>query len=263
MENSRIVTRLQGESFVQFGKKIFLTQLPFRYLNSIFEVDEYVQRKLDYRKRNQIRDFILTAVESDEFYFSPFVFSARRELVQVENGWEIPADKKLIVIDGQHRIQGMALAIQRLQTSLDNAILKGNKLDIELYQQRLAKLNNYPITMQIYIDLNTQEERQLFTDINTERRELHGGLIVKYDKRDKYSELVREVSTELKNELEIEETLSKLSRQSSALTTLVGMRRCLIAIFEGDLNVKKGRKHIKAYYSMKSSQYRYPSFVNG
>jgi DNA sulfur modification protein DndB len=242
VKNSIIVTRLQGESFVQFGKKIFITQLPFRYLNSIFEVDEYVQRKLDFRKRNLIRDFILKAVESDEFYFSPFVFSARRELVQVENGWEIPADKKLIVIDGQHRTQGMALAIQRLQTSLDNAILKGNKLEIQLYQQRLDKLNNYPITMQIYIDLNTQEERQLFTDINTERRELHGGLIVKYDKRDKYSELVREVSAELKNEMEIEETLSKLSRQSSALTTLVGMRRCLIAIFEGNLNVKEGEE---------------------
>ncbi|ALP38131.1 hypothetical protein ASL14_20075 [Paenibacillus sp. IHB B 3084] len=79
MYEHNITTRLPGEDYIQFGKKILLTQLPFRYLNTIFEVDEYVQRQLDVRKRNQIRDFILNAVQKDWFYFSPFV-SRREEL---------------------------------------------------------------------------------------------------------------------------------------------------------------------------------------
>ncbi|MGQ3479457.1 DNA sulfur modification protein DndB [Paenibacillus sp. TY11] len=242
MYEHNITTRLPGKDYIQFGKKILLTQLPFRYLNTIFEVDEYVQRQLDVRKRNQIRDFILNAAQKDWFYFSPFIFSARGALTQVSNGWEMPTDSKLIVLDGQHRISGMNLAIQRIQTSIYNTTTDTDDEEIESKKKILEKLNNYPISMQIYLDIDTQQERQLFSDINTERRELHGGLIVKYDKRDQYSELVREISHALKSEFEIEETLSRLSRQNSALTTLVGMRRCLIAMFEGNLNIREGEE---------------------
>ncbi|WP_179033094.1 DNA sulfur modification protein DndB [Paenibacillus kribbensis] len=253
MYEHNITTRLPGEDYIQFGKKILLTQLPFRYLNTIFEVDEYVQRQLDVRKRNQIRDFILNAVQKDWFYFSPFVFSARGALTQVSNGWEMPTDSKLIVIDGQHRISGLNLAIQRIQTMVSNTTMTSNNEEVEWNKKILEKLNNYPISMQIYLNLNTQQERQLFSDINTERRELHGGLIVKYDKRDQYSELVREISHDLKSEFEIEETLSRLSKQNSALTTLVGMRRCLIAMFEGDLNIKEGEE---SYQEVKINEIR-------
>lgn len=238
-----MVTRIQGESYIQFGKKVLLTQLPFRYLDLIFEVDEHVQRNLDIRKRNQIREFILNAVEESGFQFSSFVFSARKQLSEVNNGWELPVGQKLIVLDGQHRLRGLKLAIQRLETSKIN--LSEENPEMISIDNKLEKLKNYPICMQIYLDLSIKEERQLFSDINTERRELHGGIIVKYDKRDKYSEVVRNIVDDMKAEMEIEETLSKLSQNSSSLTTMVAMRRCIIAMIEGKTDVKEGEDYYR------------------
>ena len=80
---------IPGKAFNQFGKRILISQIPFATLKAIFEVDGEVQRKLDNNKKNEIRDFILQALEENDFYFSPFIFSSRGHIKEVADGGEL------------------------------------------------------------------------------------------------------------------------------------------------------------------------------
>lgn len=78
MTDIGVLTRIMGSSYNQFGKKVLATQLRYATLEAIFEVDEEVQRKLDPKRRVEIREFIIQSLEEGrDIYFSPFVFSAR------------------------------------------------------------------------------------------------------------------------------------------------------------------------------------------
>ncbi len=229
-------TILHGSTYKQSGYEVMLTQLPFKILDNIFEIDEYVQRKLDARKRNEISRFIIESLNNYPFYFSPFVFSLRDGIEQREGDkWYLNSATKLYILDGQHRFQGMKAALSRLEAekmTLEENLDK-HEHQIEVLDEKIKFISHYPISMQVYSGLDHQKEKQLFADINTERSEVHGGLIVKYDKRDEYAVLVKEVVAEVEDLFEIETTLSRLTRSSSAMTTMIGMKRCLMTMFEG------------------------------
>lgn len=233
LDNSTIT--LNGSGYSQFGKQVLITQMRFATLEAVFEVDPEVQRKLDPRRRSEIREFILNSVEKDYFYFSPFVFSARGRIRETERNWVLEPGCKVYILDGMHRCAALSSAISHLKTKREALEESGRQQEAKKVQESIDKLKDYPVSMQIYIDLNTREERQLFTDINTERREAHVGYIMQYDHRDKYVELTRGIVSELENKLEIEIKLSRISLQSSAITSTAIMRKCLIALFEGNL----------------------------
>lgn len=98
---------------------------------------------------------------------------------------------------------------------------------------------SYPVSLQIYLGLSQQEERQLFSDTNTERKEAHSGLQLKYDQRDKYRQLTRSTALALREKMDIEMEASRLTKYNTSITSLTTMRRCLIALFEGVLTEKK------------------------
>lgn len=237
--NQDLATSINGNGYNQFGKEVLVTQMPFSFLDAIFEIDPEVQRKLDPQRRSEIRDYVLTAVKKDDFYFSPFVFSARGAITKVdENHWKLKPGCKLYILDGMHRRSGLSSAMNHLKTKME-ALEEANQLDLsEKFQEYLDKIRAYPVAMQIYLDLTKQEERQLFTDLNTERREAHIGLIMQYDHRDVYTNITRKIAKELLHKFEIELKLSRLTVQSSALTSLAIIRKCLLAMFEGDLTGK-------------------------
>jgi DNA sulfur modification protein DndB len=238
--NSGFRTIIDGIGYNQFGKKVMVTQLRFSTLEAIFEVDPEVQRKLDPKRRSEIREFILKALEEKDFYFSPFVFSARGAIVKAAQGWELEPGSKLYILDGQHRASAMSSALSHLKSRKETAEESENQREASKIQGYIDKLRAYPVSMQVYLELSQKEERQLFTDINTERKEAHIGIIMQYDQRDRYTELTRNIASQLENEFEIEQKLSRLTNQNSAVTSLSIMRRCLIALFEGTLTFKKG-----------------------
>ncbi|MDE1451112.1 hypothetical protein CHCC14820_4081 [Bacillus paralicheniformis] len=244
MEN-KVITRFKGQKCNQFGREVLLTQLPYFYLESIFEVDEHVQRSLDTRKRNEISDFILNTVETEDLHFSSFVFSARNQLRKVNDGWEVNPGTSLYILDGQHRSKGLGLAIKKLEVQLASPLL--NQKEVKSIEQKIQKLKHFQVSMQIYLDLDEKSERQLFADINTERREPHSGLIVRYDQRDTYAKVTRELTEELKDLFEIEENKSRITKYDSALTTMVTIRKCLIAMFEGALQEKEINKNAPVF----------------
>lgn len=242
---NEIRTTIKGSGYNQFGKKILITQLRFATLEAIFEVDPEVQRSLDLNRRSQIREFIIDALEHKDFYFSPFVFSARGAIKETQTGWELDPGCKLYILDGQHRSSAMSSALSHLKSRKESAEESGNQEEAEKIQLYIDKLRAYPVSMQVYLDLTQQEERQLFNDINTERKEAHVGLIMQYDQRDAYTELTRKIADQLQSKFEIELKLSKLTTQNTAITSLTIMRKCLIALFEGKLSEKKGNAYFR------------------
>lgn len=241
--NEELRTKLKGIYFEQFGHELLVTEMPFKYLQSIFEVDSHVQRELDHRRRNAIKEYILNTVHEETFYFSPFVYSARRCLVREGDGWEIKPGSKLMILEGQHRSSALTSALRHLYVKKEalEEMPQGKQEEISSIDRAIQKLENFTVTMQIYLNLTTQDERQLFTDINTERKNAHSGLIMKYDQREQYVILVRNIANKLQHLLEIETELSRLSAQNSSITSLVIMRRCLLALFEGILTHKDGQ----------------------
>ncbi|MGM9923251.1 MAG: DNA sulfur modification protein DndB [Bacillus sp. (in: firmicutes)] len=243
MSDIGIVSQISGESYRQFGKEILITQMPFSMLEAIFEVDSEVQRKLDPNRRLQIREFIIQSLETNfEFMFSSFVFSSRGAIKQKEAGeWELVPGSKLYIIDGQHRCAALISAFSHLRAHKEIYEESGQYERAEQQQRLMDKLRKYPVAMQIYLDLDKRSERLLFTDLNTERREAHVGLIMQYDQRDAYASMARQIAGRLDHLFEIEHRLSRISHYSPALTSLSIMKKCMLALFEGILTVKKGQ----------------------
>ncbi|WP_462413746.1 DNA sulfur modification protein DndB, partial [Neobacillus sp. Marseille-QA0830] len=233
----------------QFGKNVLATQIRFATLEALFEVDPEVQRKLDPQRRSEIREYIITSLKGKYFYFSPFIFSARGAFSQTGQGWALEPGSKLYILDGQHRASAMSSALSHLKSRMETAEETGNEKEAHKIQGYIDKLRAYPIAMQVYLDLTQQEERQLFTDINTERKEAHSGLIMQYDHRDTYTELTRKIAKKLQSKFEIEQELSRLTNENSAVTSLTIMKKCLLALFEGNLSVKKGEPNFGKYSS--------------
>ncbi|TAA72848.1 DNA sulfur modification protein DndB [Planococcus salinarum] len=246
MINTGVLATIKGSTYNQFGKEILSTQIRFSMLRAMFVVDHEVQRTLDPNRRREIRDFIIDALEKKEhFYFSPFVFSSRGGIKEVEGRFELAPGNKIYVLDGQHRSEALLSAINYLQANKEQSEVEGNyskALELGTYIQSLEA---YPVAMQVYLDLNQQEERQLFTDYNTERKEAHTGQVMKFNQRDAYIELTREVTQLIGNKFEIETDRARLTNQNSAVTSTVTMRKCLIALFEGILTPKSGEPYYR------------------
>ncbi|WP_153720933.1 DNA sulfur modification protein DndB [Sporosarcina cascadiensis] len=241
MSGNMMTTTMGGTGYKQFGKEVLCTQVRFSMLEAIFEVDNEVQRQLDPRKRREIRDFILVSLERGEpFYFSPFIYSSRRNIDETDAGFTLKPGARIFVLDGQHRSSALSSALGTLKAMKEAAEELGDEVKAQEAQRQIQQLNAYPVSMQIYLDLTQQEERQLFTDCNTERREAHAGLQLRYDQRDQYTELTRNVADRLKEQLDIEFLTSRVTEKSTTITSLITMRKCLIALFEGVLTVKTG-----------------------
>lgn len=116
MSNVGVLTKLNGSVYNQFGKRVLVTQIRFGTLEAIFEIDHEVQRQLDPARRAEIRNFIIDTIEKEEyFYFSPFIFSSRKNVLEVDGGFELEPGSKLFVIDGQHRTSALSSAISQLK----------------------------------------------------------------------------------------------------------------------------------------------------
>lgn len=241
MSNEGVLTKMRGSVYNQFGKEVLTTQMRFGTLEAMFEIDHEVQRQLDPARRAEIRNFIVDSVEKGEyFFFSPFIFSSRKNIRLVDGGFELEPGSKVYIMDGQHRSSALSSAISQLKTQKVAAEESGNYVEAEKVQGYIEQLLSYPVGMQVYLDLTQQEERQLFSDTNTERREAHNGLLMKYDQRDQYNELTRTVAHRLKNKMDIELEASRLTMHNASITSLTTMRKCLIALFEGVLTAKTG-----------------------
>lgn len=232
---------LDGISYKQFGQEIFFTQLRLKTLLALFEVDTNVQRELDPQRKLEIRTFILNNIErGSKFHFTSFLFSGRNQIKKDEQGYFLSPGAKLYILDGQHRSYALEAAIIMLKSALNAIEFIKHEEKMAQLKAQIDYLENFPITLQIYLDLNEKQERQLFSDVNTERKEAHPGQLLQYDHRDAYSIMTRDLAKRLQGSMEIELYASRAVNSSSALTSLVMMKRCLVALFDGLYVQKSG-----------------------
>lgn len=251
MQTEVLETRLNGQVYEQFGHRVLYTQLRFRLFDTFFDVDEEVQRQVDPVHRGDIKRFILNCLEKGQaFYFGPLIFSARGELEAHNDYFILKNGKKLYINDGQHRYFAMLYAINDLRLQLQLAEEYGKKQEIERIKQQIELLQSYPLTIQIYLDLDKKQEKQLFTDLNTQRKHVSISTQLQYDQRNEYNILARTIAKQLQQDMEIDLKAIRVTNQASAMTSLPTMKKCLIALFEG----VTGRKSGDPYYRCNHNQ---------
>ena len=230
----------KGVQCNHFGHDVLYTHLRFSTLEAIFDIDYEVQRQLDIGRRQEIKRFILDAITNGmPLYFNPFIFSDRGQIHQHGDEFILAPGSKLYIIDGQHRSMALSSAINYLKNELEALERFQQHDELRKIQSYIHSLRNYPITLQIYLNLSTKEEQQLFTDVNSTRREAHSGLLLKYDQRDAYNQLTRQVALKLQDKMDIEMNASRLRQDSASITSLTTMKKCLLALFEGIVFDKK------------------------
>src|SRR5690606_20283882 len=122
---------------------------------------------------------------------------------------------KLVVLDGQHRIR--AFEILKKQLELQN--------DVE----NLEKINSFPLTIQDFYDLTVEQERQLFTDINSNSSPVNNYLLIMYKDNDLYGRLVKEIVFNHPSipedlfEIRLKSTRSKLLTASTLYLTALAL----------------------------------------
>ena len=239
-------TTIKGVVYEQFGHPMAVVQMPMRTLKSFFKVDPEVQRELSPARRKEIRDFIISSLEKGvPFYFSPLVYSARGKMRAEGDTLVIEPGHYLYLIDGMHRTTALLSAISYLETEAMIAEELNRFQDAEKLRTYVEALENYPVAMQIYLDLSIEQEKQAFTDKNHERKEIQGGQILQYDQRDEYSRLTMQVANKLQGDMEIELIATRLTEKMSAVTNITVMRKVYIALFEGILTQKTGQPYYR------------------
>ena len=168
---------LKGE---QFGKTVFSIQTDVTTVLKIFEIDSRVQREINSSRIGSLVNYIFSSLETGSMYFPPFILSARKhgKFVSEESLYKIDLGNKIIVLDGQHRIQALKEAIKRLEA---------------LESPLLPFLESYPLSIQVYYDLSLEQEQQLFSDINSKSTRVGANLIKMYTHDDPAVQLMKKV----------------------------------------------------------------------
>lgn len=221
-------------------KGIMSTQLTIKDILDIYSIDKEVNRDLGYHRIPKLVKYLETLESSIGIFLPSIVLSFRGDPTKYYNpatsSLQIPNSTKLAVIDGQHRIKGIEQFINK------------NSIDNELKE----KLLNSYLTVQIYFGLSKEDERKLFSDINTNAKRVSRSLIAKFDTRDIYNLLVRELyhSSDALQAVKVEFNKSRIVRpNNTTFITSVRLKRFInLIIFGKESPSQKNEKQIKEQY---------------
>ncbi|MGG0386331.1 DNA sulfur modification protein DndB [Priestia filamentosa] len=176
--NYLTLTGIRGR---QFTHNVISIQCTVNDILKFLEVKREVQREKDDNKISSIAKYIQYGLDGNDIYFPPLIFSARNQGIYEEETYEykLSLDERLVILDGQHRIEAFKMLKKRLESRNDTV--------------NLEKVNSFPLTIQIYENLTLEQERQLFTDINANAAVVNNSLLVMYKEGDLYGRLVREI----------------------------------------------------------------------
>lgn len=168
----------------QFNQSVISMQCSAEQVLKFIEIDREVQRDIIEYHVTEIQKYIQYGLDGNDIYFPPLIFSSRGKGNYNEEGYKfnLNLDDKLVVLDGQHRIKAFEMIIGRLEIRND-AISK----------EKLSKVRNFPLTIQIFTDLTIKQEQQLFTDINTKASKVSNTLLVMYKNNNLCAELAKDI----------------------------------------------------------------------
>ncbi|MDQ0802605.1 DNA sulfur modification protein DndB [Priestia megaterium] len=221
---------LKGVSGNQFNHQVISIQCTVNEVLKFLEIDQEVQREADENKISSIKKYIQYGLEGNDIYFPPLIFSARGQGIYDENQlqYRLQVGEKLVILDGQHRIKAFEILKRQLQSQKDSL--------------NLEKVNDFPLTIQVFVDLSIEKERQLFTDINSNSSPVNNTLLIMYKENDLYGQLVKEI---VYNHPTIPEDLFevRLKATRSKLLTAATLYLVALALNDGGFS-KSSRKTI-------------------
>ncbi|MFV8282571.1 DGQHR domain-containing protein [Christiangramia marina] len=161
--------------------------------------NEQIQRKIEKSRAHKIADFLIN--DPDATFPTNIVLHIPKEVIksyeEVEDRVFIELDEKVFsemekkggdvfisIIDGQHRIRGIELAIERLKGEIEVLIktLRGKaNSDLEeklkYYKERLHDLLNIELVVTFFIDKTLEYQAMIFSTINRTQKRVSQSLV--------------------------------------------------------------------------------------
>lgn len=192
--------------------------LPVQDLLNYTAIDSMVQRKLSGMQRRKIANY-LQERELDHVFFGPVTLSLRdvSQLARDEEGnLYLRHGSKLSILDGQHRIMALGYVneqmlkeVRRYEKKLaalklkirrqgENEELKEEAAQtaglLEQLEKRRLDLVETELSVQLYVGLVEEEEKQLFGDINSKVQLVSKELGHSFDSTDPLNLVIQQVA---------------------------------------------------------------------
>ena len=153
---------------------------------------ETIQRHVETSRANQIADFLindetatfptnivlgvpLSAIESQSVNNNIVTLSLKKEVIEgiskAKSG-EDTYDIYVTIIDGQHRIRGIELAMERLSKNPDHVGTDGIS-----YNEKLHRLFNMDIVISCFMDKSLEYQAMIFSTINRTQKRVSQDLV--------------------------------------------------------------------------------------
>lgn len=162
------------------NKGIMTTQLSVRDLLDIYEIDNRVNRDINYSRLSSLAKYIDSYDSGIGIFLPSFVLVFKGDPINFYDRSTkelvLPEGFKLRVIDGQHRIKGMEYLLKTI-------------VDTERKEQVLNSI----VSAQIYFGLSDKDQKNVFVDINSNAKRVSMSLISKYDTREVMRVLIRDI----------------------------------------------------------------------
>lgn len=190
--------------------------LPVQDLLNYTAIDPLVQRKLSGMQRRKIANY-LQERELDHVFFGPVTLSLRdvSQLARENGSLYLRHGSKLSILDGQHRIlalgyvnEQMLKEVRRYEKKLAALKVKqrrqaeSDELNDEVVQteglleqleKRRLDLMETELSVQLYVGLTEEEEKQLFGDINSKVQLVSKELGHSFDSTDPLNLVIQQV----------------------------------------------------------------------
>ena len=156
--------------------------------------NDHVQRKVDKSRVEKIADFLINdetatfptnvvlgipqnmiesqTLNDDGIINLVFNDKVAQEVVKAKEG-DMDADIYVTIIDGQHRIRGIEVAIDRLRAMID----KSGDDKIQYWQDKLTNLLNIELVISCFIDKTLEYQAMIFSTINRTQKRVSQDLV--------------------------------------------------------------------------------------
>lgn len=242
-----------GAAGNQFGKNIYTTMIPYKSIERFLVVFQDVQRNVNKARVKQIAEYVLEGTNQRNYCFLSAVTATCRGDIQYDDQSKsvtIDINSVLSINDGQHRVEGIKLAINNLRKQVSRSKTDEEKSELE---KKLEYLENMCIPVVIFESMDKQYEQQLFHDLNNLAKTPTKSISLKFDNNDPYTAMAKELAVEnpylVKYGVEAEKT--QLRENNPNLMLLSTLRNTISFMLSGSESDKSNTLTFDNYDDMK------------
>ncbi|SFX20579.1 DNA sulfur modification protein DndB [Thermoactinomyces sp. DSM 45891] len=250
-----ISVNFNGAAGNQFGKNVFVTIIPFNVVERLLVIFPDVQRKVNMVRVKDIAKYILSGLKTSNYCFLSAVTATSKGSIKYDDNFHavsLDINSVLSINDGQHRIEGIKLALNTLRNELSNAKDQDAK---ENLAKKLERLENMCVPVVIFDNMSQQHEQQLFHDLNLLAAKPSKSISLKFDNTDLYNRMAKELKQE--NEYlvlyGIETEKTQLRDKNTNLMVLSTLRNTISFIISGTDKDKDHKLNDSNYDEMKET----------